>query len=265
MQDSTNRMRHLDGLRIVAASAVVVLHYSDYVKELPVGRFMVDHTWHFNLFVDLFFVVSGFVIASQYLARVGTPASIGRFIWRRLARIYPLHLVTLVFYVAIALALHFDIAKTDNPARYPFSDLPAQLLLLHAIDGDRLTFNFPSWTLSAELCCYVLFPLVVLMATRQGRDHRSRCDTGARQQSLRRVRRNRTLGRLDQQGGRLQGVAWLQSGDSLPSVSPPDRAPPALAGAADSLAASVHPVRLVPSGNGRPRRDLHHRVPGDPG
>jgi peptidoglycan/LPS O-acetylase OafA/YrhL len=168
LQDTTNSgTQHLDGLRIIAACAVVVLHYSDYIKEFPVGDFLVVHTWHFNMFVDLFFVVSGFVIASQYLNKVGTPAAVGRFVWRRLARIYPLHLATLAFYVAIALALHFGLAKGENPARYPFSDLPAQLLLLHAFDGARLTFNFPSWSLSAETLCYVLFPLVVLLVARR--------------------------------------------------------------------------------------------------
>ena len=66
--------RHQDGLRIIAAGAVVVLHYSDYFKDVPIGRFMVAHTWHFNLFVDLFFVVSGFVIARQYFGRVNDAA-----------------------------------------------------------------------------------------------------------------------------------------------------------------------------------------------
>ena len=162
----SNDTRHLDGLRIIAASAVVLLHYADYVKDHPAGRFMVDHTEHFNLFVDLFFVVSGFVIASQYLGKVNDLASAGRFIWRRLARIYPLHLATLAFYLAVAAAIYFGLAKTDNPARYPLSDLPAQLLLLHAIDGQRLTFNFPSWSLSAEMFCYLLFPIVALLAAR---------------------------------------------------------------------------------------------------
>jgi peptidoglycan/LPS O-acetylase OafA/YrhL len=154
-------------LRIIAAGAVVVLHYSDYFNGQAAGRFMIDHTRHFGLFVDLFFVVSGFVIARQYFGRVGDTASIGRFLWRRLARIYPLHLATLAFYVVLAVALHFGIARTDNPARYPFSDLPAQLLLLHAFDGERLTFNFPSWSLSAEMFCYVLFPAVAMIATRR--------------------------------------------------------------------------------------------------
>jgi peptidoglycan/LPS O-acetylase OafA/YrhL len=166
LQATPDTSRNLDALRIIAACAVVVLHYSDYVKDEPAGRFMVEHTWHFNLFVDLFFVVSGFVIACQYLGRVGDPLSVGRFIWRRLARIYPLHLATLAFYVALALALHLGIARTDNPARYPLSDLPAQVLLLHALDGARLTFNFPSWSLSAEMFCYVLFPLVALTVMR---------------------------------------------------------------------------------------------------
>ncbi|MET0724251.1 MAG: acyltransferase [Tardiphaga sp.] len=167
MQDSTNSTRNLDALRIFAACAVIVLHYSDYVKDMPVGQFMIDHTWHFNLFVDLFFVVSGYVIARQYLGEVGDPLSLARFLWRRLARIYPLHLATLAFYVIIALALHFGLASTENLQRYPFSDLPAQLLLLHAFDGARLTFNFPSWSLSAEMFCYVLFPLVAMMVTRR--------------------------------------------------------------------------------------------------
>lgn len=162
----TNNTRHLDGLRIIAACAVVVLHYADYVKDHAAGRFMVDHTRHFNLFVDLFFVVSGFVIASQYLGKVNDSASVRRFIWRRLARIYPLHLATLAFYLAVAAAIYFGLARTDNAARYPLSDVPAQLLLFHAIDGQRLTFNFPSWSLSAEMFCYLLFLAVALLAAR---------------------------------------------------------------------------------------------------
>ncbi len=166
MHDSSTT-RHQDGLRIIAAGAVVILHYSDYFKDDAIGRFMVAHTWHFNLFVDLFFVVSGFVIARQYFGRVNDAASVGRFLWRRLARIYPLHLATLAFYLALAGALHFGAARTDNPARYPLSDLPAQFLLLHAFIGERLTFNFPSWSLSAEMFCYLLFPAVALIAQRR--------------------------------------------------------------------------------------------------
>jgi len=167
LQDAKIATRHLDGLRIIAAGAVVVLHYSDYVKAHAAGRFVLGHTLHFNLFVDLFFVISGFVIASQYLGKVDNIACIGRFIWRRLARIYPLHLATLLFYLVLAVAIHGGLGQTENPSRYPWSDIPAQLLLLHAVDGQRLTFNFPSWSLSAEMVCYVIFPIVALVAARR--------------------------------------------------------------------------------------------------
>jgi peptidoglycan/LPS O-acetylase OafA/YrhL len=162
LQTNKNTMANLDCLRIIAACCVVVLHYADYVKDHATGRFMVAHTQHLNLFVDLFFVVSGYVIASQYLGKADAPGAVLRFLWRRLARIYPLHLATLAFYIVIAVALYFGLAKTDNPARYPLHDIPAQLLLLHALDGERLTFNFPSWSLSAEMFCYLGFPIVAL-------------------------------------------------------------------------------------------------------
>ena len=160
---------HLDALRILASVGIVVLHYADYIDDIPFGHFLFANVRHFNLFVDLFFVISGFVISSQYLSRVSDRGAIGRFLWRRLARIYPLHLVTLAFYVAVALMSVLGHAQGANPARYPLSDIPAQLLLLQAIDGQRLTFNFPSWSLSAEMVCYLLFPLMALVGLRRPR------------------------------------------------------------------------------------------------
>jgi peptidoglycan/LPS O-acetylase OafA/YrhL len=157
---------HLDALRIVAAAAVVVLHYAEYTKDNEAAHFVFAHVQHFNLFVDLFFVISGFVIAKQYLEKVGRADDIKRFLWRRVARIYPLHLLTLAFYVAIAAALQLGLARGENPARYPLSDIPAQLLMLHALVGERLTFNFPSWSLSAEMFCYLLFPFLAVCAAR---------------------------------------------------------------------------------------------------
>jgi peptidoglycan/LPS O-acetylase OafA/YrhL len=166
LESRDGRTPHLDALRIVAAAAVVVLHYAEYAKDNAAASFVFAHVQHFNLFVDLFFVISGFVIAKQYLERVGSPDDIKRFLWRRFARIYPLHLLTLAFYLAIAVVLQLGLARGENPARYPLSDVPAQLLMLHAIVGERLTFNFPSWSLSAEMFCYLLFPLLAATAMR---------------------------------------------------------------------------------------------------
>jgi peptidoglycan/LPS O-acetylase OafA/YrhL len=160
------RAPHLDALRILASAGIVVLHYSNYVEDIPIGRFVYEHTGHFNLFVDLFFVISGFVIASQYLDHVSDWRTVGRFLWRRLARIYPLHIVTLTFYVAIGILFYLGYVHVENVDHYPLSDIPAQVLLLHAIDGERLAFNFPSWSLSAEMVCYLLFPLIAFVGLR---------------------------------------------------------------------------------------------------
>jgi peptidoglycan/LPS O-acetylase OafA/YrhL len=161
------RTPHLDALRIVAAAAVVVLHYAEYTKDHAAAHFVFVHVQHFNMFVDLFFVISGFVITQQYLEKVDTAFGVRRFLWRRVARIYPLHLLTLAFYLAIAAVLQLGLARGENPARYPLSDIPAQLLMLHAVVGGRLTFNFPSWSLSAEMVCYLLFPTLAAVAARQ--------------------------------------------------------------------------------------------------
>jgi peptidoglycan/LPS O-acetylase OafA/YrhL len=166
LESRDGRTPHLDALRIVAAAAVVVLHYAEYAKDNALAHFIFARVQHFNLFVDLFFVISGFVITKQYLERVGSPDDVKRFLWRRFARIYPLHLLTLAFYLAIAVVLQLGLARGENPARYPLSDVPAQLLMLHAIVGERLTFNFPSWSLSAEMFCYLLFPLLAAAAVR---------------------------------------------------------------------------------------------------
>ena len=48
-------------------AAVVALHYAEYAKDNAAAHFVFAHVQHFNLFVDLFFVISGFVIARQYL------------------------------------------------------------------------------------------------------------------------------------------------------------------------------------------------------
>lgn len=165
--NTTSDTRHLDGLRIIAAVGVVLLHYSEYAKSNTAAHFVFEHIQHFNLFVDLFFAISGFVIAKQYLDKVGNNRATARFLWRRAARIYPLHLLTLSFYLVIAAALQLGLARGENPARYPLSDIPAQLLMLHAIFGERLTFNFPSWSLSAEMVCYLLFPLLAAALSRR--------------------------------------------------------------------------------------------------
>ncbi len=102
LQDIDTSTRHLDGLRIVAASAVVDpalfgLHqgtsanWSLHGGRTP-GTSICSSTCSSSS--------PALSSPASISAKVGSPAAVGRFLWRRLARIYPLHLATLAFYIA---------------------------------------------------------------------------------------------------------------------------------------------------------------------
>ena len=264
-KQTTSTTRHLDGLRIVAACAVVVLHYSEYIKDQPAGRFMIDHTRHFNLFVDLFFVVSGFVIARQYLERSATrrrrDASSGaasrgsiRCIWRHSLSIWS------------SRSRSTRLAQDRQSRALSVFRLPAQLLLLHAFDGERLTFNFPSWSLSAEMFCYLLFPA--------GRRHR-RAAQGADRRCWSCCLRWPTAFTPNSTGtsrGPTGSTRAAPSGRCRASISaspaicsairsPAGRAVP---GSLIAVADRLHPVRLVAVADGGAGRDLRDRRARDP-
>ncbi|AMS39669.1 acyltransferase family protein [Aminobacter aminovorans] len=78
--------------------------------------------------------------------------------------------MTLLFFCVVAAALHFGLVQTQQPERYAWAALPANLLLVQAWGlTDNLTFNYVSWTLSAEWFCYLALPVIVLAYRRHGR------------------------------------------------------------------------------------------------
>jgi peptidoglycan/LPS O-acetylase OafA/YrhL len=155
-----HRYKALDGLRGVAALMVVAFHirWTNHFIEW-------DGVRNGFLAVDLFFMLSGFVLANTRLASVG---DYKEFLIRRLFRLYPLHLATLAVLVFIELvkaAVSLKGPTLDNvpfSGPYDVSSLVANVLLLQAIAVDRLTWNVPSWSISSEFIAYVLFGLAVL-------------------------------------------------------------------------------------------------------
>ena len=86
-------IRSIEGLRGIAALLVALFHAYVYSQwgGFPAQSGVLQHAW---LFVDLFFVISGYVMAAAYsdrLARGGRPSA---YMVRRLFRLYPLHIVT---------------------------------------------------------------------------------------------------------------------------------------------------------------------------
>ncbi len=116
------------------------------------------------MFVDFFFVLSGFVLAHAYFTRIGRHVSPWRFLGLRLGRIYPLHLAIMLLMLAaeIGLALVGGGRDAFGPGRTP-AEFAQSLLLLHASGvTDRLVWNGPSWSIAAEFWAYAAFAALAL-------------------------------------------------------------------------------------------------------
>lgn len=149
-------LRPLTALRFVAAAWVVLYTCWPF---LDVG-FTPHLASKGYLGVELFFVLSGFILSHVYLEAFGTRRFGYRsFLWARIARVYPLHLVTLLGVMALALgAAAAGIAMQARVIDWP--SLPANLLMLHAWGlAPEAAFNHPSWSISAEWFAYLTFPV----------------------------------------------------------------------------------------------------------
>ncbi|WP_380787533.1 acyltransferase family protein [Sphingomonas sp. R86521] len=151
-------LRALTSVRGIAAWFVVLYHIRLSIAGLPPG--LRDVLAKGYLAVDFFFLLSGFVIWLTWHERLRARGSVVPFLRKRIARIWPLHLVILAGAVTLALLLK----ATGRPGStdYPFAELPLHVLLVQNWGfTDRLTWNDPSWSISAELGAYLLFPLLV--------------------------------------------------------------------------------------------------------
>ena len=123
------------------------------------------------LFVDFFFVLSGFVIAHAYAARVSSGEGFAKFMITRFGRLFPLHAFMLAAFVGFEL---FRLAiprlaggQAAFTGAFSLDMLPANLALLHGLGiHDHLSWNAPSWSISTELFAYLFFGLVLLLLKR---------------------------------------------------------------------------------------------------
>lgn len=130
----------LDGLRGVAAIAVALKHFQNLSG-------MHLHVQQAAMAVDLFFVLSGYVISRAYEGRLESGLSVARYMGMRIARLYPAIFGALV----IALALRFAFHGLIVP------EMGLQFLLLPVIFGPTLfggelfPLDGPQWSLFWEL------------------------------------------------------------------------------------------------------------------
>lgn len=156
-----NRFEALDAWRGLCACMVVLFHFNVDVNSHIREWGIITGSY---LFVDFFFVLSGFVITGSYQSKLETGFPLKKFILLRLGRIYPLHMFMLLGYVAIECLQFF--VKTDTA---PFSIVPtspeamiANIFLVHGLNTfDQLTWNTPSWSISVEFFTYIIFALAI--------------------------------------------------------------------------------------------------------
>jgi peptidoglycan/LPS O-acetylase OafA/YrhL len=145
---------------------MVALHH--FMDATSVSLPLLAHAY---LFVDFFFVLSGFVIATSYRDRLATDYSLSRFMWLRFARIYPLHLFMLAVFFAVESAFAL-VGGNGFASREPFSgafdlqELLSSIFLAQIFLGTAMAWNGPSWSIAAEMWTYGLFGLVMRFAPR---------------------------------------------------------------------------------------------------
>lgn len=159
----------LTGLRAVAAFWVLLYHLRPFVAAAFPDMWNVFAVFSRTgyLGVDLFFILSGFIISYNYANRFATFSwqNYRRFLWARLSRLYPVHLFTLALLAGwILLAKTIDM-RVVGPARYTDGLLIANILMVHGWSLPIVkSWNIPSWSISVEWAAYLLFPGFLAMA-----------------------------------------------------------------------------------------------------
>lgn len=152
----------LTALRFFAAAIVMAYHYA--LVWAPDALAATGILGKGGLGVDFFFVLSGFILTHVYLsAREAGQFRYGDFLWARLARIYPLHVVTTLIAIVI-LSIGYKIgAIADDPVYFAY--VAKTLAMVHAWGTvDHFGLNAPSWSISAEWAAYLAFPAFLAIA-----------------------------------------------------------------------------------------------------
>jgi len=147
-------LKPLTAMRFFAAVWVVAYHFW---PALGIARPLLVAKGYLG--VDLFFILSGFILCHVYLTPFGERRySYRAFLWARLARIYPTHIVTLIGFGSLVY-LGSLIGVRDGGNVLVWSSLPAQLSLTQAWGlSPQGGWNHPAWSISAEWFAYLCFP-----------------------------------------------------------------------------------------------------------
>lgn len=164
-----NRLDGLTGLRFFAALWVMIFHFREITPDTTYQLPLID-TWMRvgGLGVDLFFVLSGYILSHVYTDSFSDRVHgslYKKFILFRIARLYPIHIVTFAF-MMLLFAAQSIFGEVAHPERFTFLMIISSLTMTHSWPAGVLSPNMPSWSISAEFFAYLLFPFLCVAINR---------------------------------------------------------------------------------------------------
>jgi len=143
-KERTSVLAPLTSFRFFAALAIVVFHT------------LTPHAYFLRSGVSFFYILSGFILTYVHPNLSGKIPTL-RFWANRIARIWPLHLLTLALCV-------FHLVPTFSLGKFPLTALLLNMFLLQAwipLERVVLSYNSVSWSISVEMFLYLLFPFLL--------------------------------------------------------------------------------------------------------
>jgi exopolysaccharide production protein ExoZ len=150
------KMHNVQCLRAVAALLVIAVHEPDYERSIFGTSFLAWARVPGGTGVDLFFVISGFIMVTTMWNAFGRSGSARAFLVRRIQRIYPVYwILTFAFLAFHALLVH------EGPRFAPLDEIIASLFLVPHGSDPVLSVG---WTLQHEMVFYLIFALALLFS-----------------------------------------------------------------------------------------------------
>lgn len=164
-----SRFETLDSWRGICALFVVVFHF---ISMMPNSLETSSFVRNSYLFVDFFFVLSGFVLCHSYRGKVSNPSDLIRFAIRRFGRVWPLHAVVLALFIIAVVWINrvphpHALDMTWSRSSYAIDAIVPSLFLLNAMNLMGNAWNGPAWSIGAEFYVYLLFASLVLVVGRR--------------------------------------------------------------------------------------------------
>jgi peptidoglycan/LPS O-acetylase OafA/YrhL len=163
------RFEALDAWRGLSAALVAMFHLVafSHIYDSPFLR-------HSYLFVDFFFVLSGFVITASYRTKLLAGFSFWNFMLLRWGRLYPLHIAILAAFIVIELLRYRYSGLLGGEMNDKFSGarsitaIVTNVILVQSLGvHSMLTWNLPSWSISVEFYTYAVFAIALILLRRR--------------------------------------------------------------------------------------------------